>query len=366
VGALSPAGLAEGGGFWHDRPALTNLIVELAMTVGTRSGLVADFSLMQDIALVKRGTGGGPGPGPARGPLRQPRAAVPPAAVSAAASGGAKTVAFYLPQFHPVPENDGWYAPGFTEWHNVVRARPQFPGHEQPHLPRDFGFYDLRVPEVVEAQARAAKQHGIDAFCFYHYWFEGHRPLRVVLDRLLEQGIPNFPFTLCWANENWSRHWDAGDREVLLRQRYSDEDDEEHGRFLLRAMSHPLYLRVGGRPILFLYRMQALPSPERTLERWRELWRNEGLGRSRSSSSRRTATTRTRPGSVPTAPRSSSRMASWTACRACPTAAWARTRSCSTTRPSSTTTSTARRRRPGGGTNAWRRAGTTARGAATT
>lgn len=198
--------------------------------------------------------------------------------MSPSAPGAAKTVAFYLPQFHPIPENDGWYIPGFTEWHNVTRARPLFPGHAQPHLPREFGFYDLRVPEVVEAQARAARQHGIDAFCFYHYWFEGHRPLRVVIDRLLEQGIPNFPFCLCWANENWSRHWDAGDREVLLRQRYSAEDDEEHGRFLLRVMSHPLYLRVGGKPVLFFYRLQSLPEPEKTLERWRELWRTEGLG----------------------------------------------------------------------------------------
>jgi hypothetical protein len=188
------------------------------------------------------------------------------------------TIAFYLPQFHPIPENDAWYGPGFTEWHNVVRAQALFAGHAQPNLPREFGFYDLRVPAVLEAQARAARRHGIDAFCFYHYWFEGHRPLRTVVDRVLEDGGPDFPFCLCWANENWARHWDAGEEEVLLRQRYSEDDDDEHGRFLLRAMSHPRYLRVAGRPVLFVYRVQSLPDPQRTLDRWRELWSAEGLG----------------------------------------------------------------------------------------
>ena len=193
-------------------------------------------------------------------------------------SSGPTTIAFYLPQFYPIPENDSWYSRGFTEWHNVVQARPLFPGHYQPHLPRDFGFYDLRVPEVREAQARAARACGIDAFCYYHYWFGGHRPLSRVIDDLLNEGIPRFPFCLAWANENWSRHWDAAQHEVLLTQRFSPEDDEAHGRFLLTAMSHPLYLRIDGKPVFFIYRIQAMPDPIGTIERWRELWRAEGLG----------------------------------------------------------------------------------------
>lgn len=192
-------------------------------------------------------------------------------------SPGATTIALYLPQFHPITENDGWYGSGFTEWHSVVQAQPLFRGHYQPHLPKDFGFYDLRVPEVREAQARAAKAHGIDAFCYYHYWFEGQRPLSRVIEDAIEHGIPDMPFCLAWANENWSRSWDAAEHEVLLRQRYSDEDDEAHGLFLLRAMSSPRYLRVDGRPLLFIYRIQAMPDPVRTLGRWRELWRAGGI-----------------------------------------------------------------------------------------
>lgn len=187
------------------------------------------------------------------------------------------TIAFYLPQFYPTPENDAWYGTGFTEWRNVAKAAPLFEEHYQPRLPADLGFYDLRLPEVRERQAALAKAHGIDAFCYYHYWFEGHRPLDLVIDELLEHSSPDIPFCLAWANENWSRHWDASSHEILLRQTYSDEDDRRHGEFLLRALQHPLYLRVNGRPILFLYRPQAMPDAARTIAGWRALWREHGL-----------------------------------------------------------------------------------------
>ncbi|HVE24783.1 MAG TPA: glycoside hydrolase family 99-like domain-containing protein [Sporichthya sp.] len=192
-------------------------------------------------------------------------------------AGRPTTIAYYLPQFYPIPENDAWYGTGFTEWRNVVRARPLFEGHEQPRLPADLGFYDLRVREVRHQQARLAKRYGIDAFCYYHYWFNGVRPLRHVIDDVLANSVPNMPFCLAWANENWSRHWDASQHEVLLRQTYTPEDDEEHGQFLLRVMSHPLYLRVDGRPILFIYRIQAFPDATATIERWRRMWAEGGL-----------------------------------------------------------------------------------------
>ncbi|MBU6276583.1 MAG: glycoside hydrolase family 99-like domain-containing protein [Planctomycetes bacterium] len=175
----------------------------------------------------------------------------------------ARLVAFYLPQFHPIPENDAWWGRGFTEWTNVTKALPLFPGHEQPHLPADLGYYDLRVPETRAAQAELARAHGIEAFCYWHYWFEGRRLLERPFAEVLGSGEPDFPFCLAWANETWSRRWLGEEKEILLKQTYSAADEERHARWLVEAFADRRSLRVHGRPVFLVYRPLDLPEPRR-------------------------------------------------------------------------------------------------------
>lgn len=189
-----------------------------------------------------------------------------------------RPIAFYLPQFHPTRENDAFWGKGFTEWTNVVRGRPLFPGHDQPHLPADLGFYDLRVPEVRAAQAELAREHGVHGFCYYHYWFEGKRLLGRPFDEVLESGAPELPFCLCWANESWTAGWAGRDGDLLVEQRYSPEDDREHLRWLARAFADPRYLRVDGKPLFLVYRASSLPDPRRTTEVWRGEALRLGIG----------------------------------------------------------------------------------------
>jgi lipopolysaccharide biosynthesis protein len=188
-----------------------------------------------------------------------------------------RLIAFYLPQFHPIPENDAWWGPGFTEWRNVVRARPLFPGHHQPQLPADLGFYDLRVPEVREAQAEMAEAYGISGFCYYHYWFNGRQLLNRPFDEVLHTGRPRFKFCLCWANESWTRRWDGMHGELLMQQQYSAEDDRAHIDHLLPAFADDRYIKIGGRPIFLVYRSHLLPDPARTADLWRERARAAGF-----------------------------------------------------------------------------------------
>jgi lipopolysaccharide biosynthesis protein len=180
-----------------------------------------------------------------------------------------RSVAFYLPQFHPIPENDDWWGTGFTEWRSVVNARPLFRGHPQPHLPADLGFYDLRLAEARAAQAELAARYGIDAFCYYHYWFEGRRLLNQPFAFVLASGEPDFPFCLCWANESWTRTWNGKSDEPLLRQTYSEADDRVHAQWMAAAFADPRYVRVGGRPLFLVYRASALPDARRTTDVWR-------------------------------------------------------------------------------------------------
>jgi O-antigen biosynthesis protein len=188
---------------------------------------------------------------------------------SRTATGTPKALAFYLPQFHPIPENDKWWGKGFTEWHNVAKARPLFPGHYQPHLPGELGYYDLRVPEVRIAQAELAREHGVHGFVYYHYWFHGRRLLERPFEEVLASGVPDFPFALCWANEEWTRGWDSQTGHVLVRQEFSEKDDRAHIRDLLRAFKDPRYITIDGRPLMLIYRPALVPDLVRTSEIWR-------------------------------------------------------------------------------------------------
>ena len=181
-----------------------------------------------------------------------------------------RPIAIYLPQYHPIPENDEWWGKGFTEWTNVTKAKPLFEGHYQPHLPADLGFYDLRLEETRLEQIKLAKESGIYGFCYYHYWFNGKRLLNEPIDRMLKNPKEDFPFMLCWANENWTRAWDGMEKEVLIKQNYCEEDDIEHIRFLLPIFKDERYVKIDGKPVFVIYKSADIPNVEKTIQIWRE------------------------------------------------------------------------------------------------
>lgn len=183
-----------------------------------------------------------------------------------------RPIAFVLPQFHPIPENDEWWGKGFTEWTNVKKAKPLFKNHSQPQIPTNLGYYDLREPEARAAQASIASEHGIFGFCYYHYWFNGKRLLNYPIDEILRLKEPKMPFMLCWANENWTRTWDGKDSEVLIQQKYNFEDDAAHMRWLCKdVFSDKRYIRVNDCPVFVIYRHDLFPNIKETAEIWRKI-----------------------------------------------------------------------------------------------
>jgi lipopolysaccharide biosynthesis protein len=191
----------------------------------------------------------------------------------------ARAIAFYLPQFHAIPENDSWWGKDFTEWTNVRRARPQFEGHRQPRRPAELGYYDLAAdPSILRRQAALAHQYGLEGFCFYFYWFGGKRLLEAPVRAYAEDEAINFPFCLCWANESWSRRWDGREDQKLITQYHSPDDDISFITHIAAYLRADKYLRVRDRPLVIVYRPDLLPDPKATAERWRGWCRQNGIG----------------------------------------------------------------------------------------
>jgi hypothetical protein len=195
-----------------------------------------------------------------------------------------KIIAFYLPQYHPVKENNEWFGEGFTEWTNVAKAKPLFKGHDQPRIPRDLGFYDLRLPEVRAKQAELAKEAGIDAFCYYHYWFGDNRVLlEKPLQEVVRLGEPDFPFCLCWANHSWyNKNWNPDtkriDQKMIMEQKYSgDEDIVAHFNFLLPAFKDRRYLKVNDKLLFSIYAINDIPDFPHFKDLWNKLAYENGL-----------------------------------------------------------------------------------------
>jgi hypothetical protein len=172
-----------------------------------------------------------------------------------------KMIAFYLPQFHTIPENDEWWGEGFTEWTNVRKAKPLFPGHYQPRVPLGEDYYDLLDPEVMRRQARLAQEYGIYGFCYYHYWFkDGKKLLEKPVESMLQDPAVNIPFCLSWANENWSRTWNGSKNDVLMEQDYGREDEwEKHFDYLLPFFRDERYIKLDGKPLFIIYKPHLIP-----------------------------------------------------------------------------------------------------------
>ena len=188
-----------------------------------------------------------------------------------------KIIAFYLPQYHPIKENNEWWGPGFTEWHNVAKARPLFRNHRQPNLPGELGFYDLRLPETRAAQAKLAREYGVHGFCYWHYWFAGKRILEGPMAEVLESGEPSLPFCLGWANESWTGIWHGAPNKVLMDQTYPEGDAEEHYALLSKFFKDYRYICKDGKPVFYVYKPKLIPENTFYLDKLRNLAKADGF-----------------------------------------------------------------------------------------
>lgn len=193
----------------------------------------------------------------------------------------ARVIAYYLPQFHPIPENDEAWGPGFTEWTNVAKARPLFRGHYQPRIPADLGFYDLRLPETRERQAQMAREAGIEGFCYYHYWMGGGKVLlQRPFQEVLNSGKPDFPFCLCWANHEWTtKTWQNGGKEKMIAPMLypGDDDFKAHFDYVLPAFKDKRYITIDGKPVFSIYDPYHFTAVGRFMELWQKLAQESGL-----------------------------------------------------------------------------------------
>lgn len=194
----------------------------------------------------------------------------------------ARVLAYYLPQFHPIPENDAAWGPGFTEWTNVAKAKPLFRGHNQPRIPADLGFYDLRLPEIREQQSQMAREAGIEGFCYWHYWFgNGKMLLQRPFEEVLKSGKPDFPFCFAWANHDWTTStWQSeGGTKMIARQEYPGENDYiAHFNYCLPAFLDKRYVRVDGKPLFAIYDPYNFADVAHFVAVWRKLAEKAGLG----------------------------------------------------------------------------------------